>query len=706
MDYDGSTISEETYEEGAPVIVPDDPTRESDETYTYEFAGWDADVTEATADVTYTATYSESFIEYSVIFVDDNGETIEEKTDYHYGDEIVVPSDPTKAATDYFTFAFAGWDSEVTATVTGNATYTATYDSILKTDSGFKANNVTAGASESVVLGAGTIGDEAGSQCGDTEKGYVHQAYFAFDGEYSFNDYIAFDFTGKNMPEVAFFAQNYNDSMYSAENEIGMVLASGITDYLGQIASVMGNGTIVSVDTPFMIQNTEYSWFLEKRAENAKLARANLEDGKHYRVILGATAGSNHGLNGVTISWMLYDLDTKAVVEENNVWTYNFFDGSNEKVNNMKLSDLVGSIVLYGKFGTTCTLDKVYGVFEDSTLAAVAEGLNSDKTYTATFKDDKGETLKTIEGIEFGDTVSYTDELPTPEKAEDSLFTYSYVWDKEFVRITEDTVYTLKIVATPKSNVKAHMVTVENGIVLGAGGIGDSANYTIGQNNGGYVNQAYLGLDGDYKLNDYIVFDFTGKNMPEIAFFAKNYNNSMYSEGTSKQGLVVTTGITQWDGTLTSQNGSVGVNGNGTQINVSKLHMIGDAGDGGFMQGSFPTSALGRANLVDGTRYRVIMGFSEAPTDIERHADKITLHWCLYNLDTNTVVEESNLNSWHFFTGSNAEYDNLTRDQLSGSIVFYGKFGTICTIDTIHGVESGAYADVVAKYTAASSENE
>jgi hypothetical protein len=59
------------------------------------------------------------------------------------------------------------------------------------------------------------------------------------------------------------------------------------------------------------------------------------------------------------------------------------------------------------------------------------------------------------------------------------------------------------------------------------------------------------------------------------------------------------------------------------------------------------------------------------------------------------------MSTWGFFSGSNAQVGNMTRDQLSGSIVLYGKFGVECTIDKLHGVESGAYADVVAKYTSA-----
>jgi hypothetical protein len=121
--------------------------------------------------------------------------------------------------------------------------------------------------------------------------------------------------------------------------------------------------------------------------------------------------------------------------------------------------------------------------------------------------------------------------------------------------------------------------------------------------------------------------------------------------------------------------------------------MIQNASDGGFCDGAFAESALGRANLVDDTHYRVIMGFTGS-------GNAITLHWYLYNLDTKTVVEQSSMKTWNFFTGSNAQVGNMTINDLSGSIVLYGKFGTTCTIDKLHGVKSGTFSDIVAEYTA------
>jgi hypothetical protein len=116
--------------------------------------------------------------------------------------------------------------------------------------------------------------------------------------------------------------------------------------------------------------------------------------------------------------------------------------------------------------------------------------------------------------------------------------------------------------------------------------------------------------------------------------------------------------------------------------------MIQNAAHGDFCDGAFADSALGRANLVDGTHYRVIMGFTGK-------GNAITLHWCLYNLDTATVVEESSMTTWNFFTGSNEKVGNMTINDLSGSIVLYGKFGTTCTIDALHGIHSGDFATVV-----------
>ena len=493
---------------------------------------------------------------------------------------------------------------------------------------------------KSVVLKSGTL-FYGGTYTGPNPGNVVDQAYLAFDGNYSYNDFIAFDFTGKNMPEVAFFAQNYNNSMYYQDGgKQGMVFVSGITNNDGttdkNILKDPDNpnspgGDCVNVHSPFMIDNANENWLIEGGHTPSALARANLVDGTHYRVILGVTYEPVYNADGSidrtvpTIKWYLYNLDTNEVVESRKLATWNYFTGSNERVNKLRADDLFGSIVLYGKFGTTLSIDKLYGVFEDTTIENVANALNKGEAFDVTFVGLNGEVLKTLTDVPAGEKVSYGDGMPTTPRAEDSAFTYAYAWDKPLTRVSQDTVYTLTIAATPKSNVKTYNSYVNGAsIKLNSSGIGGGANYKIGQNNDdgdgtpSYVDQAYFAIDGEYGLDTYVAFDFTGKNMPEIAFFAKNYNNSMYAEGTSKQGIVVVTGITSWNGSsienMNSDKPTGGV------INYDFPYMIQDAASGSFCNGAHKESALGRANLVDGTRYRVIMGFTGS-------GSAITLHW-------------------------------------------------------------------------------
>ena len=122
---DGSLISSQTYHYGDKIVAPEDPTKASDNVYEYTFSGWDEELGTCTGDMTFTATYSKKYIEYAIIFVNDDGSVISSKT-YHYGDKVEVPADPTKNADNTYTYTFAGWDKTITA-VTGDATYTATY---------------------------------------------------------------------------------------------------------------------------------------------------------------------------------------------------------------------------------------------------------------------------------------------------------------------------------------------------------------------------------------------------------------------------------------------------------------------------------------------------------------------------------------------------------------------------------------------------
>ena len=153
VNYDGSEISTITCHYGDAVVEPTTPTKDADNTYTYTFNGWDSDIVNCNGNVTYTATYSQEYINYTVKFVNDDGSEISTAT-YHYGDEIVEPSAPTKASDGNYTYTFAGWDSEV-VNCNGDKTYTATYTSKPIEKGGSGCASTTSGGSSGSALGNG-----------------------------------------------------------------------------------------------------------------------------------------------------------------------------------------------------------------------------------------------------------------------------------------------------------------------------------------------------------------------------------------------------------------------------------------------------------------------------------------------------------------------------------------------------------------------
>ena len=121
------------------------PTKAEDNTYTYTFDKWvttvggttEDDLSNVIANRNVYAKYTGIYKNYKIEFVDDNGSSLSSKDDYHYGDAVVLPQNPTKPATAEYTYTFAGWSFDGTniidlssATVTENKTYKAVYTSV------------------------------------------------------------------------------------------------------------------------------------------------------------------------------------------------------------------------------------------------------------------------------------------------------------------------------------------------------------------------------------------------------------------------------------------------------------------------------------------------------------------------------------------------------------------------------------------------
>ncbi len=119
-DWDGSTITTYSVSYGTQAEwLSTNPTREPSIDYTYDFTGWSPALGRVTGDVTYTATYEEKQIKYTVVFVQDGGVEIERHLLAR--DEVPVCENvPTR--TGYI----LQWEPSIEPVV-GNQTYTATW---------------------------------------------------------------------------------------------------------------------------------------------------------------------------------------------------------------------------------------------------------------------------------------------------------------------------------------------------------------------------------------------------------------------------------------------------------------------------------------------------------------------------------------------------------------------------------------------------
>lgn len=124
-DADNNLICVKAVNVGGTAIAPVAPEKVADKVYTYEFIGWDTPLENITATTNVKATYKSVYVEYTVTFVDDEGNVIDSTT-YHYGDTVAEP-DPTKEADEVYTYTFISWNKDI-KTVTEDITYIASYE--------------------------------------------------------------------------------------------------------------------------------------------------------------------------------------------------------------------------------------------------------------------------------------------------------------------------------------------------------------------------------------------------------------------------------------------------------------------------------------------------------------------------------------------------------------------------------------------------
>ncbi len=212
--------------------------------------------------------------------------------------------------------------------------------------------------------------------------------------------------------------------------------------------------------------------------------------------------------------------------------------------------------------------------------------------------------------------------------------------------------------------------------------------------NVGSADMSYIAFEGDYGYNDYLVFEFTGSNMPIVSFFNNEVTNTVYNNASTtadKAGvadenahaIVVCGGLYQNNGTVY----------NAGSANACRLIVVGNqkvlcwddnsntaVGGGRYVDGS--TSAINPLSITalqtTMNAYRVIMGFS---------ADK-KLEVCAINLVTGKVDYRKTIAV------------NCGSKLATGSIAIHGQFGKTTVLDKVFGVEEDTTVDaLLAKYS-------
>ena len=125
---DDNTLIDQTIVAYGEVPTHADPTKENNAEWTYTFAGWDHDPVAVIGNASYTATYNATKNKYLVVFQDEGGTELQ-SGEVEYGETpAFTGAEPSKEATAQYTYAFAGWDPEITA-VESAQIYTAKYSS-------------------------------------------------------------------------------------------------------------------------------------------------------------------------------------------------------------------------------------------------------------------------------------------------------------------------------------------------------------------------------------------------------------------------------------------------------------------------------------------------------------------------------------------------------------------------------------------------
>ena len=448
---------------GTAATAPANPSKADDGTNTYVFNGWSGTFSNVIANKSVHATYASTALEsYTVNFYNDDGVLIVSRLVVDGGDAL-PPTEPTKADTAQYTFAFAGWDiayTNVTEDLDVYATYTETLRSYTVTffnEDGFILKD------DLVPYGSAAIAPA------NPTYGPTAQYTYTFTGwDVDFTNIVG------NLDVTAEYTSVVNEYDVTFYNEDGTVIITESVEYGGEATAPAD---------PTYGPTAQYTYTFTGWDE----------DFTNIVGDLGVTALYSTVVNSYTVEFMDYDgtvFDTQVIEygspavepdnpfkpsDESNAYAFMYWDANFDSIVSDTIINPVFNAVplsteyvvnFYNAFGDIISSQNI--VHGEDAIAPITNpekmsdsqydytftgwdtdftSVNQDldilplfdkilRTYTVNFYDHDGVTILDTQTIDFGAAAT----APTaPQKPDDAEWSYTFIgWDSNFNQISDD----------------------------------------------------------------------------------------------------------------------------------------------------------------------------------------------------------------------------------------------------------------------------
>ena len=551
---------------------------------------------------------------FKVTWKNEDGTVLEEDENVVFGTKPSFEGAmPTKAKDENYTYEFSGWDKEL-ADVSDNVTYTAKYNATLNwlLDNNISVNRILKATPEL------SFEMEAGSFDTGDFPGSGNKSdlpYLAYNGSYGVGTYVMLDFTGDNMPAIEFFKGVVNAS-FCREGEVDDINTKGITMVSG------------------IRDNTGESW-------SGKVWGGVQSDTPMDRQIsligfygLGFIAGSTQQnfIKDVIAGYGMADLATTySDTHFRMICGFSQASGNSLQFEFALINLDTNKIACRTSMWFNPVVDPSYYTGNIVVYGTHFKTLKIDKAYLlldgaqmdAEINKFASEEVKKIDNIDLHKALSNNEGEVTLLRG-----TNNYGWDSTL--------------------------------------LGQDATHDF----------AYVGYNGSYGVNDFVVVDFTGENMPVIEFNKPVLNGSYYYNSELQD--------------LSNNTGYVLINGFRNKIRIDEdwsdaLRLVGWKGiyNIGFNDSNGPeiqrrhivlTDKFGILDLsgdeLKNTHFRMICGFTEN-----------SFEWIIINLDTNEVLESISC--------------PIVNDLAEGKIALYGALNKDIKLDKVYPVEENTTIELV-----------